>query len=136
MEIIKVEIHWEDKNYSCAWALEGVGAIIATNKTLDGLKAAFAESLREHIAGMIADGEELPQWLVAGDYRIDYALHTSALLREAENYTTMAAISRATGINQKQLSHYASSIKTPRPEQRQRIVDGLHLIGQKFLSLC
>ena len=136
METITVEIHWEDKNYACAWAMEGIGAVIATNKALDGLKAAFAESMREHVACLVADGDDVPQWLANGDYQINYTLHTSALLREAENYTTMAAISRATGINQKQLSHYASSVKNPRPEQRKRIVDGLHLIGQKFLSLC
>ena len=47
----------------------------------------------------------------------------------------MAAISRATGINQKQLTHYASSLKEPRPVQRERIISGLHRIGEAFLAI-
>lgn len=84
---------------------------------------------------MVEDGEEVPEWLANGQYDIEYTLSSAALLRQAENYTTMAAISRATGINQKLLSNYANAVKVPRPAQRQRIVDGLHAIGRQFLSV-
>ena len=50
-------------------------------------------------------------------------------------YTTMVAISRASGINQKQLSHYASGHKHPRPMQVERIKAGLHRIGSQLLAL-
>lgn len=133
--IIKVEVNWSEKNFCGGWGFEGVGAIMCTNKTLEGLKKDFEETLSFHIEAMKEDGEALPEWLVNGDYRIEYSLSTSALLREAETYTTMAAISRVTGINQKLLSHYANAIKTPRAAQRQRIVDGLHTIGRQFLSV-
>jgi len=135
MENIKVEIYWTDKNYCCAWALEDFGAIICTSKTLDGLKADFCESLKTQIKEMVADGEYVPQWLVDGKYDIEFTLAVSALLRQAEQYTTMAAISRATGINQKLLSNYASSVKIPRATQRQRIVEGLHSIGRQFMAM-
>lgn len=45
------------------------------------------------------------------------------------------AIRRASGINQHQLSHYATRIKKPRPEQRRRIVEGIHKIGQELMSV-
>lgn len=133
--IVNVEISWSEKNYCCGWGYEGVGAVLCTNKTLEGLKQDFEQSLRFHIEAMAEDGEELPQWLVSGDYEIRYTLSSSALLRQAECYTTMAVISRVTGINQKLLSHYANALKTPRPAQRQRIVDGLHAIGREFLAV-
>ena len=47
----------------------------------------------------------------------------------------MAAISRASGISQQQLSHYANGLKNPRPAQRQRIVEGIHRIGEKMLEV-
>lgn len=84
---------------------------------------------------MVTDGEELPAWLKSGEYEIDYTLAVSALLRQAEQFTTMAVISRFTGINQKLLSHYANSVKIPREAQRERIINGLHAIGQQFLAV-
>ncbi len=135
MEKIKVEVYWEDKNYCCGWALEGFGAVMCTSSSLDHLKADFEDAVRNQVADMIADGEELPEWLASGDYDIEYSLAVSALLRQAEQFTTMAVISRFTGINQKLLSHYANSVKKPREAQRMRIVDGLHAIGQQFLAV-
>ena len=106
-----------------------------TAKTLSKLKEDFEESFRWHIEGCVADGDELPDYIVSGNYEFDYELDSAAMLREAERFTTMAAISRATGINQKLLSHYANALKIPRPAQRQRIVDGLHMIGRQFLAV-
>lgn len=133
--IINVEISWSEKNFCCGWGYEGVGAILCTNKTLSGIKQDFEESLRFHVESMVEDGDQVPEWLASGDYEIVYTLSASALLRNAESFTTMAAISRATGINQKLLSHYANALKIPRPAQRQRIVDGLHMIGRQFLAI-
>lgn len=135
MEKIKVEISWEDKNYCCGWGCDGFGAVLCTNKNLDNLKAEFEEAIKSQVDDMVADGEELPAWLKSGEYEIDYTLAVSALLRQAEQFTTMAVISRFTGINQKLLSHYANSVKIPREAQRERIINGLHAIGQQFLAV-
>jgi hypothetical protein len=135
MEKIKVEIYWTDKNYCCGWSLKDFGAVVCSNNTLEGLKADFIGALKAQINDMVADGEDVLEWLASGDYEISFSLAVSALLRQAEQFTTMAAISRVTGINQKLLSNYASSVKTPRAPQRQRIIEGLHTIGREFLSV-
>ena len=135
MKKIKVEIFWEAKNYCCGWSYEGFGAILCTNKNLEKLKLEFENILKFQINSMIADGEDIPLWLAEGNYVIDYSLSVSALLRQAEQFTTMAVISRVTGINQKLLSNYASSVKKPREAQRERIVKGLHMIGEQFLAV-
>lgn len=134
-KVIDVEVSWSDKNYCCGWGLDGVGAVFCTNKTLEGLKQEFEDTLRFHVEAMAEDGEEVPQWLLDGDYEINYSLSVAALLRQAEQFTTMAAISRVTGINQKQLSHYASALRIPRATQRDRIVNGLHAIGRQFMAI-
>ena len=84
---------------------------------------------------MIADDDDVPQWLRDGDYELEYHLDTAALLQMCSPYASIAAISRASGINQHQLSHYANVIKKPRPEQRRRIVDGIHKIGEELISV-
>lgn len=132
---MSVDVTWTDDNFGCAWSDDVAGTVVVTAKTLDKLKADFEESLRLHIEGCLEDGDELPEYLVNGDYEIEYVLNTAALLRDAEEYTTMAALSRASGINQKQLSHYASGIKNPRPVQVERIKAGLKRIGTQLLAL-
>ena len=133
---LKINVSWSGKNFCCAWSDEEAGSVVDTAKTLDKLKEDFAESLKLHIQGCVADGDVLPQYLVDGDYDLEFALDTAALLRDAVSYTTMAALSRACGINQKQLSHYANGQKHPRGEQRQRIERRLQLIGARILALC
>lgn len=131
-----VDVSWTGKNFCCAWSHESVGTVVVTAKTLAKLKEDFEESLKLHIEGCISDGDIVPEYLVAGDYKLEYNLDTAALLRDAETYTTMAAISRASGINQKQLSHYANGIKHPRSMQRARIIAGLRVIGAQIMALC
>ena len=135
MKKVAVEVYWSKKNFCCGWADPDLGAIIVTDKSYEGAKLAFESAFAAHIQDMLLDGEWIPDWLAEGRYRIEYNEQVSALLRNAERYTTMAALSRATGINQKLLSNYASSVKTPRESQRQRIIDGLHQIGRAMLSL-
>ena len=65
----------------------------------------------------------------------EYHLDAAALLQMCSPYASIAAISRVSGINQHQLSHYANGIKKPRPEQRRRIVEGLHRIGRELISI-
>lgn len=77
---LKVEVSWSGKNFCCAWSDENAGSVIATAKTLDMLKEDFAESLKLHIEGCVADGDVLPQYLVDGDFEPEYVLDTAALL--------------------------------------------------------
>lgn len=136
METIIVNVSWSDKNYCGGWGYPGVGAVMATAKTLEQFKEEFQEALDFQVEGMIADGDPLPQWLRDKDYSIEYNLQVSALLRCAERFTTMAALSRVTGINQRLLSNYASDIKKPRPAQRDKIIAGIREIGRQCLTLC
>lgn len=93
------------------------------------------ETLQFHVEGMVADGDEVPEWLRNGEYEFDYELDTAALIRSCEQYASLAAISRASGVNERLLSHYANGIKKPRPQQRERIVEGLHEIGRKLIAV-
>ena len=134
MEKITVFIGWAEKNYSAHTddfdTLNGV--IAATGKTLDNVKKEFTSALQFHIDSCKEDGDELPEWLLSGQYEIEYKLETSALLHAFDGILTRVALARATGINQRQIGHYASGIRNPRPAQRKRIVDGIHKISREL----
>lgn len=132
---IDVNVNWTEDNYCCSWLDGQGGVVLVTSKTLDGLKADFEESLMLHIEGCVADGDVMPDYLVKGDYDIVYHLDASALIRVAEGFTTMSVISKVSGINAKQLSHYANGNKTPRAQQMDRIRAALAVIGAQLVAL-
>lgn len=109
---------------------------MCTGKDMQNLKQNFEKTLKNQANSMIADGEKIPLWLANHNYKIQYTLSVSALLRWAENYITMAALSKVTGINAKQLNHYANNSKKPRVEQRERIINGLRYIGEKIATFA
>ena len=123
MEKIIVNVSWCEKNYGASLGDNVPGAVVLTAKTLEQLQKAVPETLRFHVKGMLEDGDEVPGWLAAGDYEFEYKLDT------------LAAISRATGMNERQLSHYANGTKKPRQLQRKRIVEGLHQIGRELMAV-
>ena len=83
-QILNIKVSWSGKNFCCSWSDDDAGTVVVTAKTLDKLKEDFAESLKLHIEGCVADGDTLPQYLVNGDYELTFDLDTAALLRDAE----------------------------------------------------
>lgn len=129
METIKVNIVWND-NYG-AYS-DSVPGCVATNSTIEGVKEAFASALQFHIEG--SDYEDLPDCL-KNEYELEYELSVSALLHHYDKILTRAAISRITGINQRQLGHYLSGYRNPRKDKRDIIIAGLHKIGNELISV-
>jgi predicted RNase H-like HicB family nuclease len=131
MQTITVNIDWEN-NYG-AYS-EEVSGCVATNKTLEGVKQAYIEALEFHLKGLRAEGVEIPA-AIQGKYKLDYILNVRALLHYFEGVLTRSALSRVTGINERQLGHYITGHRKPRPEQRKKIVEGLHRIGKEINSV-
>lgn len=136
MEKVVVKVEWCGDHYSATYGDNVPGAAVFTADTFDDLQKEAVEVLQSHVeVYQEFKPEELPQWLADGDYELAYEFkNTAAILRSIEQYASLAAISRVTGINQNLLSHYANGIKKPRPQQRQRIIDGIHTIGQRLLA--
>ena len=131
MEIVKVTIDWCNKNYSAFIGEKIGGVVIVTDKSLDRLKKKLQSAVNTHIESMEEDAAE---WLRSGDYTFVYEFTMSATLQNALNYTTLAAISRITGIRHAQLSHYANAVSRPKPQQCDKIISGLHTIGNACLA--
>lgn len=136
MEKIRVDVQWCNKNFGATFGDNVPGVAVFTADTIEHLQKEARETLQFHIKGMAEDGDEVPQWLLDGDYEFEWNyVDTATLLRAVEPFVSIASISRASGINQHQLSHYANRLKMPRPQQRQRIVDGIHKIGRELIAV-
>lgn len=131
MQKIKVQIGWLD-NYGAG--SNEIAGCVATHRTLDGVKKAYAESVALHLEAMRADGDEIPK-LLQGTYELEFELNTLAILHYFNGILTRSALARVTGINERLLGHYATGHRNPRPAQRQRIIDGIRKIGAEFSSV-
>ena len=131
MEKIKVQVSWLDNYGACSDEILGC---VATNRTLEGVKKAYTESLEWHLEAMRKDKDKIPK-VLQGEYELIFELNTQALLHYFEGILTRAALSRVTGINERQLGHYATGHRNPRPAQRKKIIEGIHKIGKEFNSV-
>lgn len=80
------------------------------------------------------DPKRLPE-ILKGQHTIIYKFDTQSFLNYYDKIFSKPALERLTGINQKQLHHYASGMRKPREQQRKKIVDALHQLGQELLSI-
>ena len=135
MERIKVFISWANGNFSGSYSDNVPGGVAFTGKTIDEMRRKAQTTLDFHLQGYVEDGE-CPQWYIDHDYELEFCYtDATSLLQSCSAALTLSAIARATGINQRQLSHYANGTNTPRPQQQQRIIDGIHAIGRRLMAV-
>ncbi len=119
-------------NYSAHLPL--LPGCVTTGSSLTEIKKNTAEIVEFHLEGMLEDGEAVPA-VFNGTYEFEYILSAEALLNEYSGIFTKAALARLTGINERQLWHYAAGVRHPRPQQCQRIVDGLRNLGKELVTV-
>jgi predicted RNase H-like HicB family nuclease len=132
MEKVTVDIYYTGNNY-CAHAPILLGCI-STADSLSEMKKNIKEAIEFHIESSLEDGDIIPE-VFKGEYELEFRLSIEALLNAYSDIFTKAALSRITGINQRQLWHYASGMRKPRPMQRKRIESGLHRLGAELLTI-
>lgn len=73
--------------------------------------------------------------ILKGNYELVYRFDAESLLNYYKKIFTNSALERMTGINQRQLQHYSSGLKKPRPAQKKKIEIALHRLGNELLSI-
>ena len=69
------------------------------------------------------------------DYELLFKMDIQSLLYCYDKILTRAALSRMTGINQRQLGHYICGRSKPRKPQSDKIVNALHSLGKELQSI-
>lgn len=132
MRKITVVIERAENNFS-AYVRE-VDGISATGQSMDEIKTSVIEAIDEYITACNELGLEVPQEL-QDEYEITFDIDIQSLLMIYEGIFTKSGLEKLTGINQKQLWHYANGISKPRQAQRQKIESALHRLGSELISL-
>ena len=109
-----VEIFFAGKNFSAHVPL--LPGCVSTGKTPDEIKNKIQEAIR-------------------GNYELVYKFDTQSLLKYYKNVITGSALEKYSGINQKQLNHYANLHRKPRIEQINKIKLAFHNLGKELMSV-
>lgn len=78
--------------------------------------------------------EKIPRAL-REEYELVWQFDTVSLLSYYRGIFSNSALEKLTGINQKQMQHYASGLKKPRPQQAKKIEAALHKLGNELLAI-
>ena len=132
MKTIKVIIERAEHNYSAY--LDGVDGIVATGSSVEEIEMNMYEAINALIDECKEFGCEVPEELT-GDYELVFKMDVKSLLDFYSGIFSKAGLERITGINQKQLWHYASGGRKPRPEQAIKLESALHKLGEELLSI-
>jgi predicted RNase H-like HicB family nuclease len=130
MKIVKVIIERSNDMYS-AYA-ENVEGVYGGGDTVEEAKKSIVEAIA--LLKKYNTEENTPQ-VLKGEYQINYKFDTQSLLNYYKGIFTNAALERVTGINQRQLQHYATGLKKPRPVQIKRIETALHNLGSELMAV-
>ena len=104
--------------------------IYAAGDTIEAVKAdtyAAIEGLKRNLP------EDRWPEQIKGDFEIEWKFDVQSFLEYYHGFMSLAGMEKMTGINQKQLAHYASGISKPRPKQAQKIAQGLHRLAREMM---
>ena len=132
MNKLNVIIERAEGNFSAY--LREVEGITATGETIDEIKSSIIEAVDEYKFSCRELSLGVPAEL-DGDYEFSFELDIRSFLTIYQGIFTKSGLEKLTGINQKQLWHYAKGVSKPRQAQRQKIENALHRLGSELLSL-
>ncbi len=123
---------------------------IVIERASDGTYSAYSDNV-EGVYGMGDTVEAVKQDILDGidtvktldncpsilkkEYSISYKFDTASLLNYYKGILSNPAMERITGINQKQIHHYATGLRKPREKQREKIQKGLHSLAKDLLAI-
>ena len=92
------------------------------------------ESIDFYIECAKTDHEPYPD-VFKTSYELYFKMDIQSLLYCYDKILTRAALSRMTGINERQLGHYICGRSKPRKPQSEKIVNALHSLGKELQSV-
>ena len=110
------------------------GWIVAFTGNFSDFVSYVHESIDFYVDCAKMDHDTYPS-VFDNDYELLFKMDIQSLLYCYDKILTRAALSRMTGINQRQLGHYICGRSKPRKPQSERIVNALHELGKELQSI-
>lgn len=131
MSIVEVILEYSAENLSAH--IEGI-PVTVSGKDLAEVEQKMGETLALYVESCRQKGEEVDARF-AEDYDLEFRIDVATFINYYSNIFTKAALSRITGINERQLWHYAAGVHKPRKRQLEKIQNGIHALTEELQSV-
>ncbi|WP_065219022.1 MULTISPECIES: antitoxin HicB [Butyricimonas] len=127
MKTVEVIVEHAGKNLSAY--IEGAPIIIVGNNM-----AEIGNNTREAIELYLEDNPN-PIDILSGEFELNFKIDAATFINYYSSIFTKAALSRITGINERQLWHYAAGVHKPRKQQLEKIQQGIKALTKELSSI-
>ena len=131
MNKVNVIVEYSDKNLS---AYIEDAPVITTGKDLKEIKENMNEAIELYLESC-KEMKIVPVPTLQGEIQLDYKIDAATFINYYSGIFTKAALSRITGINERQLWHYAAGIHKPRKQQLEKIQNGINALTKELTSI-
>jgi predicted RNase H-like HicB family nuclease len=129
---VSVDVFYSGRNFSAYVPV--LPGCVATGITPKEVTKRLSEAVEFHVKSSLEDGDDIPD-VFKGDYELVYKYDAEGLLNYYKGIFTKTALHRLTGINSKQLHHYASGTKKPRRAQIEKLENAFHELGRELIEV-
>lgn len=133
MDTLVINVSKTPNGYSASCPLLDAW-VVAYDGDFDSFKEYIIESIDFYVECAKKDGEQYPN-ILDKPYKLSYKFDIQSLLCHYQNIFSFASLQYITGVNQRQLWHYAAGRSKPRKAQAEKIVSSLNKLGRELTTL-
>ena len=131
MKTVEVIVEHAGNNLSAY--IEGAPVITVGNDVKE-----IEENMKEAVELYLESCKEMniaPVEILQGEFTLKFKIDAATFINYYSSIFTKAALSRITGINERQLWHYAAGVHKPRKQQLEKIQKGINALTEELAAI-
>ena len=131
MKTVEVIVEHAGNNLSAY--IEGAPVITVGNDVKE-----IEKNMKEAVELYLESCKEMniaPVEVLQGEFTLKFKIDAATFINYYSSIFTKAALSRITGINERQLWHYAAGVHKPRKQQLEKIQKGINALTEELAAI-
>lgn len=131
MKTVEVIVEHAGNNLSAY--IEGAPVITVGNDVKE-----IEKKMKEAVELYLESCQEMniaPVEVLQGEFTLKFKIDAATFINYYSSIFTKAALSRITGINERQLWHYAAGVHKPRKQQLEKIQKGINALTEELAAI-
>lgn len=131
MKTVEVIVEHAGNNLSAY--IEGAPVVTVGNDVKE-----IEKNMKEAVELYLESCQEMniaPVEILQGEFTLKFKIDAATFINYYSSIFTKAALSRITGINERQLWHYAAGVHKPRKQQLEKIQKGINALTEELAAI-